>query len=57
MVAIEVVEGGKIGRGTYIIRLLFGLHIEVVLVRDDRAGQLFHFKVLAFLLLLPSQDF
>lgn len=50
-----MVEGGQTGSGTYIIRLLFGLHIEVVLVRDDRAGQLFHFKALAFLLLLPSE--
>lgn len=48
--------GDKIGSGTYIIRLLFGVHIEVLLVRDDRAGQLFYFKALAFLLLLPSED-
>lgn len=51
-----VVVGDKIGSGTYIIRLLFGVHIEVLLVCDDRAGQLFYFKALAFLLLLPSED-
>lgn len=38
------------------IRLLFVLHREVLLVCDERSGELLHFKVLGSPLLLPSED-
>lgn len=45
----------NIGCGTYIIRLLFGLYREVLLVGNQRSRELLHFKALGSLL-LPSED-
>lgn len=51
------VKTEKIGCGTYIIRLLFGLDREVLLVCDEWSRELLHFKALGSLLLLPPEDF
>lgn len=49
-------ERKNIGCGTYILRLLFGLQREVLLVCDEWSWELLHFKALGPLLLLLPQE-